>query len=186
MARDTNSRQRTDRGARPATAVPALTSHAGAAAMAESGERNERQPPPPNPPAPWNHASLNRVPTDPSISPPPPPLLLPPAKQAQLYYPSEPAVGPLCHGVGRDALRRLCLSASELRPCVWTSLAEKLELGSVWLAEADGGGCVHSLGPDEPLILASPFVSPLVFENEASDARDHCANERSQFCCWCC
>jgi len=37
-----------------------------------------------------------------------------------------------------------------------------------------------SLGPEDPLILASPFVSALVFNNEASDARDHCANERSE------
>jgi hypothetical protein len=26
-----------------------------------------------------------------------------------------------------------------------------------------------------------PFPSPLLFENESSDARDHCANERSEF-----
>lgn len=35
------------------------------------------------------------------------------------------------------------------------------------------------VSPHDPLILASPFVSPLVFDNDASDARDHCANERS-------
>ena len=28
-------------------------------------------------------------------------------------------------------------------------------------------------------IFTLPFISPLVFENTASDARDHCANERS-------
>lgn len=33
------------------------------------------------------------------------------------------------------------------------------------------------------LILTSPFISPLVFENSASDARDHCANERN-FLSW--
>ncbi|KAA8908368.1 hypothetical protein FN846DRAFT_945649 [Sphaerosporella brunnea] len=42
---------------------------------------------------------------------------------------------------------------------------------------------VKDLRPDEPLILASPFISSLVFENEASDARDHCANERN-FLSW--
>jgi len=26
---------------------------------------------------------------------------------------------------------------------------------------------------------ASPFLGPLLFQNESSDARDHCANERS-------
>ncbi|KAF8449880.1 hypothetical protein BDZ91DRAFT_751429 [Kalaharituber pfeilii] len=37
---------------------------------------------------------------------------------------------------------------------------------------------------DEPSVLfANPFVSPLVFENSASDARDHCANERN-FLSW--
>jgi hypothetical protein len=39
---------------------------------------------------------------------------------------------------------------------------------------------LFSLRPEDPLILAPPFVSCLVFENEASDARDHCANERSE------
>lgn len=32
-------------------------------------------------------------------------------------------------------------------------------------------------------IFTRPFISPLVFENTASDARDHCANERS-FLSW--
>jgi len=32
-------------------------------------------------------------------------------------------------------------------------------------------------------IFATPFISPLVFENLASDARDHCANERN-FLSW--
>ncbi|KAI5818596.1 hypothetical protein BZA77DRAFT_243331, partial [Pyronema omphalodes] len=39
------------------------------------------------------------------------------------------------------------------------------------------------LQPNAPLILSSPFVSALVFENTASDARDHCANERN-FLSW--
>ncbi|KAF8425713.1 hypothetical protein EV426DRAFT_596264 [Tirmania nivea] len=32
-------------------------------------------------------------------------------------------------------------------------------------------------------IFTAPFISPLVFENAASDARDHCANERN-FLSW--
>ncbi|PWW76509.1 hypothetical protein C7212DRAFT_279538 [Tuber magnatum] len=42
---------------------------------------------------------------------------------------------------------------------------------------------VDELQPHSPLILSSPFISPLVFENNASDARDHCANERN-FLSW--
>ncbi|KAG0642092.1 hypothetical protein HOY80DRAFT_681546 [Tuber brumale] len=42
---------------------------------------------------------------------------------------------------------------------------------------------VDELQPNSPLILSSPFISPLVFENNASDARDHCANERN-FLSW--
>ncbi|KAI5849218.1 hypothetical protein BZA05DRAFT_402607 [Tricharina praecox] len=42
---------------------------------------------------------------------------------------------------------------------------------------------VKDLEPEAPLILASPFISALVFENTASDARDHCANERN-FLSW--
>ncbi|KAF8253566.1 hypothetical protein K440DRAFT_623756 [Wilcoxina mikolae CBS 423.85] len=42
---------------------------------------------------------------------------------------------------------------------------------------------VADLGPEDHLILASPFVSPLIFNNQASDARDHCANERN-FLSW--
>jgi len=52
-------------------------------------------------------------------------------------------------------------------------------------------GCLPELRPvmvdevphSKPLILSSPFVTPLVFANEASDARDHCANERN-FLSW--
>ncbi|KAI5805137.1 hypothetical protein EDC01DRAFT_358339 [Geopyxis carbonaria] len=47
----------------------------------------------------------------------------------------------------------------------------------------NGEGLLDSLGRDDPLILSSPYVSPLVFENTASDARDHCANERN-FLSW--
>ncbi|KAG0642744.1 hypothetical protein HOY80DRAFT_585590 [Tuber brumale] len=36
---------------------------------------------------------------------------------------------------------------------------------------------MRKLEPKSPLILSSPFISPLVFENNASDLRDHCANE---------
>lgn len=35
------------------------------------------------------------------------------------------------------------------------------------------------LDSNGPLILSSPFISSLLFQNDASDARDHCANERS-------
>lgn len=42
---------------------------------------------------------------------------------------------------------------------------------------------VDELQPNSPLILSSPFISPLVFDNKASDARDHCANERN-FLSW--
>ena len=31
-----------------------------------------------------------------------------------------------------------------------------------------------------PLFLARPFLGPLLFENNDSDARDHCACERSE------
>ncbi|TGZ80846.1 hypothetical protein EX30DRAFT_355172 [Ascodesmis nigricans] len=41
----------------------------------------------------------------------------------------------------------------------------------------------NSIQPGGPVILASPFISPLIFANEASDARDHCANERN-FLSW--
>ena len=36
---------------------------------------------------------------------------------------------------------------------------------------------------DERLFLARPFLAPLLFPNESSDARDHCANERT-FLSW--
>ncbi|OJD15221.1 hypothetical protein AJ78_04520 [Emergomyces pasteurianus Ep9510] len=34
-----------------------------------------------------------------------------------------------------------------------------------------------------PVFLSKPFFSPLLFDNNASDARDHCANERT-FLSW--
>jgi len=42
---------------------------------------------------------------------------------------------------------------------------------------------VKDLRHDKPLILSRPLASSLVFDNEASDARDHCANERN-FLSW--
>ncbi|KAH8155451.1 uncharacterized protein LAJ45_00461 [Morchella importuna] len=42
---------------------------------------------------------------------------------------------------------------------------------------------IDDLDPNSPIILSSPFISPLLFTNDASDARDHCANERN-FLSW--
>ncbi|KAL7274091.1 hypothetical protein RUND412_003012 [Rhizina undulata] len=42
---------------------------------------------------------------------------------------------------------------------------------------------VEELDENGPLILSAPFISSLIFVNEASDARDHCANERT-FLSW--
>ncbi|EPS38075.1 hypothetical protein H072_8209 [Dactylellina haptotyla CBS 200.50] len=42
---------------------------------------------------------------------------------------------------------------------------------------------VEELPEDSNLFLARPLFGPLVFENNASDARDHCANERN-FLSW--
>lgn len=38
-------------------------------------------------------------------------------------------------------------------------------------------GCVRY--PDGPVFVQAPWWGPLLFDNESSDARDHCANERS-------
>lgn len=37
--------------------------------------------------------------------------------------------------------------------------------------------------PTSPLFLSRPILAPLLFPNESSDARDHCANERT-FLSW--
>ncbi|EWC48634.1 hypothetical protein DRE_01856 [Drechslerella stenobrocha 248] len=42
---------------------------------------------------------------------------------------------------------------------------------------------VEDIASDVNLFLARPLIGPLVFENNASDARDHCANERN-FLSW--
>ncbi|KAK6533357.1 hypothetical protein TWF694_002307 [Orbilia ellipsospora] len=42
---------------------------------------------------------------------------------------------------------------------------------------------VEEVASDTYLFLARPLSGPLVFENNASDARDHCANERN-FLSW--
>ncbi|KAH0612737.1 uncharacterized protein H6S33_009117 [Morchella sextelata] len=42
---------------------------------------------------------------------------------------------------------------------------------------------IDELDSNSPIILSSPFISPLLFTNDASDARDHCANERN-FLSW--
>ncbi|KAF3158787.1 hypothetical protein TWF106_007785 [Orbilia oligospora] len=42
---------------------------------------------------------------------------------------------------------------------------------------------VDEIGENCNLFLARPLIGPLVFENTASDARDHCANERN-FLSW--
>ncbi|KAK6350250.1 hypothetical protein TWF696_006485 [Orbilia brochopaga] len=42
---------------------------------------------------------------------------------------------------------------------------------------------VEEVGENANLFLARPLTGPLVFENNASDARDHCANERN-FLSW--
>ncbi|KAF3902941.1 hypothetical protein ABW20_dc0100062 [Dactylellina cionopaga] len=42
---------------------------------------------------------------------------------------------------------------------------------------------VEEVDENANLFLARPFTGPLVFENTASDARDHCANERN-FLSW--
>ncbi|KAF3938096.1 hypothetical protein ABW19_dt0206398 [Dactylella cylindrospora] len=42
---------------------------------------------------------------------------------------------------------------------------------------------VDEVEPSTNLFLARPLTGPLIFENTASDARDHCANERN-FLSW--
>ncbi|EEH42040.1 DUF domain-containing protein [Paracoccidioides lutzii Pb01] len=54
------------------------------------------------------------------------------------------------------------------------------------IANALGRKPVHvtaDLASEGPLFLSQPLFGPLLFENKASDARDHCANERT-FLSW--
>src|SRR4051812_41775806 len=42
---------------------------------------------------------------------------------------------------------------------------------------------IYRVSEDGRLFFARPLFGPLVFQNDASDARDHCANERN-FLSW--
>ncbi|KAM0797140.1 hypothetical protein BDR22DRAFT_492994 [Usnea florida] len=51
------------------------------------------------------------------------------------------------------------------------------------LAPLNTQAIVIDHSPTSPLFLSRPIFAPLLFPNESSDARDHCANERT-FLSW--